>query len=107
MFDNLSYIAGDYDDEKLKEDDTDSEDSKETDSKPQKKKRKNFDKYIEELEKWVNSDYSCDKIEAIYKYLKKEQVMHDLKKSDQKIGEGKSLVRFIVESSDSMNDRVW
>lgn len=107
LFDNLSYIAGDYDDEKSKEDDTDSEDSKETDSKPQKKKRKNFDKYIEELEKWVNSDYSCDKIEAIYKYLKKEQVMHDLKKSDQKIGEGKSLVRFIVESSDSMNDRVW
>ena len=33
LFDNLSYIAGDYDDEKSKEDDTDSEDSKETDSK--------------------------------------------------------------------------
>lgn len=68
LFDNLSYIAGDYDDY-MNDSNSDSGDSKETDSKPQKKKRKNFDKYIEELEKWVNSDYSCDKIESIYKLI--------------------------------------
>ena len=106
LFDNLSYIAGDYDDY-MNDSNSDSGDSKETDSKPQKKKRKNFDKYIEELEKWVNSDYSCDKIESIYKYLKKEQVMHDLDKFDFKTDGGKSFVRFVVESPDSMNDRVW
>lgn len=34
--------------------------------------------YISQLEKWVNSDYCHEKVRAIYLYLKKNTLVHDL-----------------------------
>lgn len=92
LFDKLSYIAGDYD----------------LYSGDSKKKREYYDAYMKQLGEWVNSDYSCDKIKAIYTYLKKEQVIQDLIKVDKFKSDSKDdVVRFIVESPDSMNEKVW
>ena len=91
LFDKLCYIAGDYDHY--------SNDSKD--------KRKYFEAYIKQLGEWVNSNYSCLKIQAIYTYLKKEHVIQDLI-TDNKFAKDSldDVVRFIVESPDSMNEKV-
>lgn len=98
LFDKLYYVAGDYDEY--------SQHFKKNSKKPEKKKRAYFEKYIKNLEEWVNSDYSCDKIKSIYRYLKKEQVLQDLIKVD-KLEKNDDFVRFVVESPGSMNEKVW
>mgnify|MGYP004667167727 FL=1 len=50
LFDKLCYIAGDYDQY----------------SNDSKNKRQYFEAYIKQLGDWVNSEYSCSKIRAIY-----------------------------------------
>lgn len=92
LFDKLCYIAGDYDQY--------SEDSKE--------KREYFDAYIKQLGAWANSEYSCSQIKAIYTYLKKEHVMQDLI-ADDKFDKDSldDVARFIVESPDAMDEKVW
>lgn len=37
-----------------------------------------FDLYVAELEKWLSSDYSHPKVEAVSKYVNRETVIHDL-----------------------------
>lgn len=92
LFDKLSYLAGDYD----------------CYSQDKKSKRSHFDAYINQLQKWVNSEFSCKPIQAIYVYLKKEHVMQDLMRTMKLDSKNQdSFVRFIVESSDSMDEKVW
>ena len=73
--------------------------------------------YISQLEKWVNSDYCHEKVRAIYLYLKKNTLVHDLvsekviklneqnqiddKESIQGIVQTKAFVRFIVRLADA------
>lgn len=92
LFDKLCYIAGDYDQY----------------SNDAKNKRQYFEAYIKQLGDWVNSEYSCSKIRAIYEYLKKERVIQDLITDDKfdKDSLG-NVARFIVESPDSMDEKVW
>ncbi|HEY8365329.1 MAG TPA: type I-C CRISPR-associated protein Cas8c/Csd1 [Haloplasmataceae bacterium] len=107
LCDKLCYIAGDY--KKFIKD----------------KKAEFYDTYISQLEQWVNSDYSHIKIEAIYKYLKKETVVNDLIKKGilklddkgylcektkiQGVVQTDSFVRFIVRSIDTepIPQEVW
>ncbi len=60
LCDKLEYVAGDYCNYIEKE-------------KPEK-----FEKYISQLGEWVDSDYSCEQVDAIYNYLCKKAVMKDL-----------------------------
>lgn len=60
LCDKLEYLAGDYCEYMKK-------------AKPEK-----FEKYIQQLKHWVDSEYSCKQIEAIYRYLSKKTVMKDL-----------------------------
>ena len=64
LCDKLIYIAGDY--------------VSFIDSDKKDKLKKYYLTYIEQLKQWVTSDYSHDKIKAIYRYLKKETVIKDL-----------------------------
>ena len=90
LFDKLCYIAGDYD----------------LYSGDSKQKREYYDAYMKQLAEWVNSDYSCDKIKAIYMYLKKEQVIQDLIRVNKFKSDSKDdVVRFVVESPYSMNEK--
>ena len=73
--------------------------------------------YISQLKKWVESDYCHEKVRAIYLYLKKNTLIHDLvdkaviklnernqiddKESIQGIPQPKAFVRFIVRSADA------
>lgn len=60
LCDNLKYLAGDYEIYCKDEDGT------------------CHQLYIQELEKWSLSEYSHKKVDAIYKYLKKKSLIHDL-----------------------------
>ena len=73
--------------------------------------------YISQLKRWVESDYCHEKVRAIYLYLKKNTLIHDLvdkaviklnernqiddKESIQGIPQPKAFVRFIVRSADA------
>ena len=95
LCDNLRYLAGDYplyvaDDGSC------------------------FEIYMEQLKKWYESEFCHDKVRAIYYYLQKKSLMHDLieqkvlkqnedgtlaeKETIQGIDQSKAFVRFIVRS---------
>ena len=61
LCDNVKYLAGDY-----------------MRYVPGKDYSKNHTMYLEELEKWVQSPYSHEKVEAIYRYLCQKTLMKDL-----------------------------
>lgn len=98
LCDNLRYLAGDY-------------------TKYYKDDGVCNELYISQLEKWVNSDYCHEKVRAIYLYLKKNTLVHDLvsekviklneqnqiddKESIQGIVQTKAFVRFIVHLADA------
>ena len=98
LCDNLRYLAGDY-------------------TKYYKDDGVCNELYISQLEKWVNSDYCHEKVRAIYLYLKKNTLVHDLvsekviklneqnqiddKESIQGIVQTKAFVRFIVRLADA------
>lgn len=78
--------------------------------------------YMENLEKWVYSDISHNKVKAIYAYLKKNRLLHDLIESgyielndDKKLANGKIngkeynsvFVRFIVLEENETEDKTW
>lgn len=81
-------------------------------------KRKYHEAYMSGLKKWTNSRYKHSMIEAIYCYLEKNTLIHDLvefgvlnldstgkiKKDDEK-----NYVRFIVETNEVkfLENRVW
>ena len=64
LCDNLKYVAADYMDYVITEKDKDYS--------------ANYDSYIKGLEDWALSDYSHEKVKAIWKYIKKEETMSDL-----------------------------
>lgn len=68
LYDNLTYVAGDFG--KF------CSTQKETDSS-----EKRFEKYKEELEKWDSSEFSTPRLHAIYKYISKECMAQDLIKA--------------------------
>lgn len=98
LCDNLRYLAGDY--EKYYKDDGACNKL-----------------YISQLKKWVESEYCHEKVRAIYLYLKRNTLIHDLvnkaviklneqeqmddKESIQGIAQPKVFVRFIVRSADA------
>lgn len=61
LCDNLKYLAGDYDCYV---------DGKDCSA--------NYKRYMEQLQDWVDSSYSHEKVNAIYQYLKKGNLMGDL-----------------------------
>lgn len=104
LCDKLCYIAGDY---TLYTDDN---------------KEKYFESYMEQLQEWVESDYTHPIVQAIYKYIGKKTLIHDLVMSkvleldedgrltDQAkihgLGQTGANIRFIVWGS-SMPQEVW
>ncbi len=98
LCDNLRYVAGDY--VKYYKDDGIRNKS-----------------YILQLKEWTESDYCHEKVRAIYLYLKKNTLIHDLvdkavikldernqiddKENIQGIPQPKAFVRFIVRSADA------
>ncbi|MDO5408099.1 MAG: type I-C CRISPR-associated protein Cas8c/Csd1 [Eubacteriales bacterium] len=64
LCDNLKYLAGDYMDYVV----------------PDKEKNfsENHEKFMVDLEKWALSSYSHEKVQAIWRYLKKNSLMKDL-----------------------------
>ena len=109
LCDNLRYLAGDYP-EYYKDDGS------------------CFALYIEQLQKWEQSGFCHEKVEAIYQYLKKKTLLHDLvcadvirldeknqideKEKIQTIPQPKAFVRFIIRSAmiqpdDNCPDECW
>lgn len=66
LCDKLEYVSGDY------------TDYVKIDKKQDKFVHKRFGTYIAKLKKWCDSEYTHPKIEAIYTYLSKATLMHDL-----------------------------
>ena len=109
LCDNLRYLAGDYP-EYYKDDGS------------------CFSLYIEQLQKWEQSEFCHEKVKAIYQYLKKKTLLHDLvcadiirldeknqideKEKIQTIPQPKAFVRFIIRSAmiqpdDNCPDECW
>ncbi|WP_432628882.1 type I-C CRISPR-associated protein Cas8c/Csd1 [Brotaphodocola sp.] len=109
LCDNLRYLAGDYP-EYIEDDGV------------------CYELYIAQLEKWYQSSFCHEKVKAIYLYLKKKMLIHDLinagkiklnengkideKETIQNIPQAKAFVRFIVRSSsfkwdESEPDECW
>lgn len=65
LCDTLSYIAGDYA-------------AYVPGKKDKEKALEKSEKYLENLKKWAESDYSHYKVRAVYKYLEKKTVIADL-----------------------------
>lgn len=113
LCDNLRYLAGDYG------------------RYVQDKKgnlRSYYELYMEGLEKWKLSEYTHEKVEAVYLYLKKETLIQDLLKERvlqldeagvlsekikiQNVSQPMAFVRFIVRSAEGMKtgmlpDECW
>lgn len=103
LCDNLKYLAGDY-----------------MQYVPGKDYSKNHTMYLEELKKWVQSPYSHEKAEAIYRYLCQKTLMKDLidagvmetddngkvdlKKKIQNVFQADAFVRFRVEMNGLMEE---
>lgn len=96
LCDNLMYLAGDYT-QYCKDDGV------------------RHELYMEQLEKWIQSDFCHEKVKAIYLYLKKGTLIKDLVyeqviklneknqidnkvKLQKEVGQEKAFVRFIVQS---------
>lgn len=110
LFDKLQYVAGDY-----------------CTFFKDKRGKKFFEKYINQLESWCNSEYKYEKAAVILKYLKKESLVSDLvKKGLLKMGDDNqitnkwfgdkenkpqkvsdSFIRFIVYDKDDLNCKTW
>ncbi len=106
LCDNLKYLAGDY-----------------ADYVSGKDCGRNHALYMEQLEKWAESPDSHPKVEAIYQYLCRNTLMHDLVKSgiltikedgmvDEKrklqiVSQADAFVRFRVETDELPDDEVW
>ena len=110
LFDKLQYVAGDY-----------------ASFFNDKGSEKFFIEYIKLLDEWVKSEYSDDKVIAVFKYLKKRRLIADLvsvklleidennhiinkwfgdKDNKPKKISG-SFIRFIVEISGDVNCKLW
>lgn len=108
LYDTLPYLAGDYGDYVGNDNE-------------KKKARDKYNAYRIALYNWCHSQYSCEKIETIYRYIEKSIMIHDLVKcgivtlengkfSSKKIsGQSydKVLVRFRVMGGMDSNDEVW
>ena len=111
LADKLVYTAGDYGQYAT---------GKRSDNK------KYYEAYIEQLEKWVNSEYSIRAVEIIHKYLKEATLMEDLVSSKCLIFDGATgklkekekiigiaqedaFVRFRINYQDMVNteSRTW
>ena len=108
--DTLSYIAGDF--YKYVKDEKEKESSK-----------RKFEAYIKSLQKWKESEFSHEKVSAIYQYLSKQSMMKDLIDckivkidengvfAEEKINGkpyDKVMVRFVVRSIVARSvDRTW
>lgn len=81
LFDKLIYMAGDYDDCPILEGQNESEDPQD-DPKKNKKGSKDskecFRAYMEQLDSWTKDPDVPDQVKAIYKYLSKWTLIHDL-----------------------------
>lgn len=64
LCDTLPYLAGDY--------------ARYTGAEENSKVTEKFEKYEKALERWVHSEYSHPKAEAVYKYIQKKNVISDL-----------------------------
>ena len=121
LCDFLPYIAGDYASYIKLEVDSTTDSEEELKKKYQKNlKRKDttekkYQKYIEGLKKWAESDYSCKAVRIIYEYLSRKTLCHDLIDSgvlqvdedgyflNKKVAGQpyeKVMVRFIIEYDD-------
>lgn len=116
--DKLEYIAGDYVDNLPKSEKAGPQKEEKTkkakrikkDKKDKKDIMTKYKKYMGQLGAWVQSEYSCSEIKAIYKYLSKACLISDLSSlgilkqkngllTDIKINgieQSKALVRFSV-----------
>lgn len=66
LFDNMMYLAGDFDKYFV------------TEKKSDELRNNNFLPYMENLRLWVESDFANDNIKAVYEYLRKETLAGDL-----------------------------
>lgn len=105
LFDQLKYVAGDYD------------------TYSGKQYVNHFEKYIKGLEAWCKSPFTHPKVESIFKYLNKRSIIKDLKSikvySDddlkkikkvdgkQKLAVADNGVRFKVRIPGDFEERVW
>lgn len=111
LCDNLQYLAGDYS-RYVKE---------KTDSAAEC-----YQMYMSALEKWCLSQYTHEKVRAIYHYVKKGEVMHDLVKANvlvlddenflnksskiQNVTQDKAFVRFTVRQKaedEILEEKCW
>lgn len=97
--DKLSYIAGDY-----------------LQYVNDKKSEEKFDLYREQMERWLQSDFSHPAVEIVYRYLMQKSLMHDLIQcqifqTDDKTGTLKIedvFVRFRINYTDkSKTAKTW
>jgi len=61
LFDKLIYVAGDY-----------------KEYRHEQKASEYFEEYMKQLKGWCESDYGNDKVRAVYQYLSKKTLIHDL-----------------------------
>ena len=90
--DNLDYVAGDF---------------KDFDAKNASRDKKRFKLYESNLKHWAESENTNLKVKAIYKYVQKRCVIHDLIKSNivsVKSLKANDMVRFRVVSADILNE---
>ncbi|MEA5091709.1 hypothetical protein SDC9_24341 [bioreactor metagenome] len=106
LCDKLQYIAGDY-----------------IDFVDKKKAAEFYGKYIDQLRKWCDSEYSNEKVKAIFTYLSKKSLMADLIRykiikldennqvdKNVKLGlsdQSDAFVRFRVECPEVAESAVW
>ena len=82
LFDKLIYIAGDYKDRPISNNKNES-DNNQADSKKNKKSSKEyFQAYMNQLGIWIKDPDVPDQVKAIYKYLSKQTLVHDLVRED-------------------------
>ena len=81
LFDKLIYMAGDYDDCPILESQNESENHQD-DPKKKKKGSKDskecFQEYMDQLGRWAQDSDAPEQVKAIYKYLSKRTLIHDL-----------------------------
>lgn len=109
LCDTLSYVAGDFGEYLSSE-------------KEAKKSAEKFERYLAALKGWAESPFSHPKVQAVYAYIAKRQMTHDLilsnllevedgKLLDKKVNGAvyeKALIRFYVMGSQpGIPDAVW
>lgn len=89
LCDKLCYIAGDYDEY----------------NPTDKSKTEYYEQYMQGLKAWADFPNSPRKVRAVYQYLMKKTVIHDLY-ANESFGELEDFARFIVEGSGD-EEKVW